>query len=59
MSVENDAASDSRGGTACLFQASGLLLYFDKSIRSEVLHFQLSLTQIYYLLVALQREFLL
>ena len=39
VSAENDVASDSRCGTACLFQASGLLLYFDKSIRSEVLHF--------------------
>ena len=45
-------------GTTCLFQASGLLLYFDKSIRSEVLHFQLPLTQIYYFLVVLQTEFL-
>ena len=47
--MENDAASDSRCGTACLFQASGLLLYFFKSIRLEVLHFQLPLTQIYWL----------
>ena len=54
MSVKNDAASDSRYRTTCLFQASGLLLYFDKSIRSEVLHFQLPLTQIYCLIVALQ-----
>ena len=54
----NDVASDSRYGTTCLFQASGLLLYFFKSIRSEVLHFQLPLTQIYYLLVVLQTEFL-
>ena len=45
--VENDAASDSKCGTACLFQASGSLLYFDKSIRSEVWHFQFPLTQIY------------
>ena len=56
--MENDAASDSRCGTACLFQASGLLLYFFKSIRSEVLHFQLPITRIYYLRVALQTEFL-
>ena len=47
VSAENDAASDSRYGTACLFQASGSLLYFDKSIRSEVWHFQFPLTQIY------------
>ena len=43
----------------CLFQTSGLLLYFFKRMRSEVFHFQLPLTQIYYLLVALQTEFLL
>ena len=36
VSAENDAASDSKCGTACLFQASGFLLYFDKGIRSEV-----------------------
>ena len=53
----NDVASDSRYGTTCLFQASRLLLYFFKRIRSEVVHFQLPLTQIYYLLVALQTEF--
>ena len=47
VSAENDAASDSRCRTACLFQASGLLFYFNKSIRSEILHFQLPLTQIY------------
>ena len=45
----NDVASDSRYGTTCLFQASGLLLYFFKSLRSKVLHFQLPLTQIYWL----------
>ena len=45
--AENDAASDSRRGTACLFQASGSLLYYDKSIRPEVWHFQFPLTQIY------------
>ena len=56
--VGNDVASDSRYGTTCLFQASGLLLYFFKSLRSKVLHFQLPLTQIYYLLV-LQTKFLL
>ena len=39
VSAENDAASDSKCRTACLFQASGSLLYFDKSIRSEVWHF--------------------
>ena len=33
-------------GTTCLFQASGSLLYFFKSIRSEVWHFQFPLTQI-------------
>ena len=32
-------ASDSNYRTTCLFQASGFLLYFDKSIRSEVWHF--------------------
>ena len=32
----DDVASDSQCGTTCLFQASGSLLYFDKSIRSEV-----------------------
>ena len=58
VSVDNDVASDSRCHTMCLFQASGLLSYFFKSIRSEVLHFQLPLTQIYNLLVALQAEFL-
>ena len=42
VSVENDVASDLRCRTACLFQASGFLLYFDKSIRSEVWHFQSS-----------------
>ena len=47
VSAEKDAASDSRFWTACLFQASGSLLYFDKSIRSEVWHFQFPLTQIY------------
>ena len=58
VSAGNDVASDSRYGTTCLFQASGLLLYFFKSLRSKVLHFQLPLTQIYYLLV-LQTKFLL
>ena len=38
--ADNDVASDSRCGATCLFQASGFLLYFDKSIRSEVWHFQ-------------------
>ena len=46
VSGENDAASDSRYATACLFQASGSLLCFFKSIRSEVWHFQFPLTQI-------------
>ena len=50
VSVEIDSASDSRYRTACLFQASGLLLYFDKSIRSEIWHFQFPLTQIYCLI---------
>ena len=45
VSGENDVASDSRCGTTCLFQASGFLLYFDKSIRSEVWHFQFPPTQ--------------
>ena len=40
VSADNAVASDSRYGTACLFQASGFHLYFDKSIRSEVWHFQ-------------------
>ena len=35
-SIGEELASDSRYGATCLFQASGLLLYFDKSIRSEV-----------------------
>ena len=35
--------------TACLFQASDSLLYFYKSIRSEVWYFQFPLIQIYYL----------
>ena len=59
VSVGNDVASDLRYGTTCLFQASDLLLYFFKNFRSEVLHFQLPLTQIYYLLVVLQTKFLL
>ena len=59
MSAGDDVDFDSKYGTTCLFQASGLLLYFDKSIKSVVLHFQLPLTQIYCLLVALQTEFLL
>ena len=36
---DNDVASDSKYGTTCLFQASGSLLYFDKSIRLEVFSF--------------------
>ena len=39
VSVGDDVASDSKYGTTCLFQASGFLLYFDKSIRSEIWHF--------------------
>ena len=35
--------------TACLFQAYDSLLYFYKSIRSEVWYFQFPLTQIYFL----------
>jgi len=35
--------------TACLFQAYDSLLYFYKSIRSEVWYFQFPLSQIYYL----------
>ena len=46
VSAGNDVASDSRYGTTCLFQASGSLLYFFKSIRSEVWHFLFPLTQI-------------
>ena len=46
VSAENDTASDSRYQTVCLFQASGSLLCFFKSIRSEVWHFQFPLTQI-------------
>ena len=38
---------------------AGLPLYLDKSIRSEFWHFQLPLTKIYCLFVALQTEFLL
>ena len=59
--ADNDVASDSRCGTTCLFQASDFLLYFDKSIRSEVWHFQfpshpdLLSSKIF----ALQTEFLL
>ena len=44
--ASNDAASQF-SWTACLFQALDSLLYFDKSIRSEVWHFQFPLTQIY------------
>lgn len=61
VSAKNDIASDSRCGTTCLFQASGFLLYFDKSISSEVWHFQfppdpdLLSPEI---IVALQTEFL-
>ena len=33
VSADNDVASDSRCRTTCLFQASGFLLYFDKSIQ--------------------------
>ena len=36
VSVDSDVASDSRCRDICLFQTSGFLLYFDKSIRSEV-----------------------
>ena len=46
VSAGNDVASDSRYGTTCLFQASASLLYLFKSVRSEVWHFQFSLTQI-------------
>ena len=38
-SADDDVVSDSQYGTTCLFQASGSLLYFDKSIRSEVFSF--------------------
>ena len=60
LSAENDAASDSRYGIACNFQASGSVLYFEKSIRSEVWHFQFPLTQIYCLhkrLLPFERSF--
>ena len=40
------AAAAARYRTVCLFQSSGSLLYFFKSIRSEVWHFQFPLTQI-------------
>ena len=40
VSADDDVVSDSWYGTTCLFQASGSLLYFDKSIRLEVWHFQ-------------------
>ena len=40
VSADDDVVSDSKYGTTCLFQASGSLLYFDQSIRSEVWHFQ-------------------
>ena len=40
VSVDNDVASDWMYGPTCLFQASGFHLYFNKSIRSEVWHFQ-------------------
>ena len=46
VSVSNDAASQF-SWTVCLFQALDSLLYFYKSIRSEVWHFQFLLTQIY------------
>ena len=39
VSMDNDVASDSRCRATCLFQASGFLLYFDKSIRSKIWHF--------------------
>ena len=42
MSADDDVASDSQYGPSCLFQASCLLLYFDKSIRSEVWYFKFS-----------------
>ena len=45
--ASNDIASHLVFWTACLFQALGSLLYFDKSIRSEVWHFQFPLTHIY------------
>ena len=47
--------------TACLFQAYDSLLYFYKSIRSEVWYFSFPLTQIYFcpkIIVAPQKEFL-
>ena len=56
--VESDVASDSRYGIHVYFKHQVFFLYFDKSIRSEVLHFQLPLTQIYYFLVVLQTELL-
>ena len=45
--VDNDVASDSRCRATCLFQASGFLLYFEKSIKSEVWYFLVFPTQIY------------
>ena len=53
----NDVASDSRYGTTCLFQASGSLLHFFKSIRSEVWHFQFPLTQIIVSLLPFKQSF--
>ena len=47
--ASNDIASHLVFWTACLFQALDSVLYFDKSIRLEVWHFQFPLTQIYYL----------
>ena len=48
VSERNETASQF-SWTACLFQAYDSLLYFYKSIRSEVWYFQLPLTQIYYI----------
>ena len=57
VSAGNDVASDSRYGTTCLFQASGSLLHFFKSIRSEVWHFQFPLTQIIVSLLPFKQSF--
>ena len=57
VAVGDNIASDSRCRTTCLFQASCLLLYFDKSIRSEVWHFQFPLTQIIVSLLPFKQSF--
>ena len=57
----DDVAFDSKYGTTCLFQASGFLLYFDKSIRSGFDIFSFPYPDLLFpeTIVALQTEFLL